>query len=518
MLALLLAACSTSIELDPEELLNPPRAATQTVQAETLTRLAATPLPTQASGVVPTVTRVSAELLRPDTPANQKLTVWVNETSDEHVAAMKVIADQFESAHGYQIEFVFVDSRNILPLARSAQTAERLPDVIFHNIEQTAGLLNESLLDIEAADTVAKALGEDSFVEGALTAHGLDSIVALPVDAWQYLLVYRKDWFDEAGLQAPNSLDAVLTAAQTFDTITFDPPPEDEDADPGAEPTEPPPLRSGIVVPNEQDLLSTQRVFEWFASANGCDLVDSDGAITFDSPACLEILEYYRGLITEYGPPDFQTDITALKAFNDGRTAMAVVPPSALAYFASNAGQPLTENVGVVTTLQGFTETGRTASFANITYMGIVVEADEMALTFAQFMLEQAYDNWLAVEPARKAPLFAGTEAAWLDSWRLMPMVQYKLLDETYPDASSTLLTNTLIQDATGFERWGFGMGQGQLMSYLYEELTMGPVLSRMLNGYISSTQAQLDAVEDILEAAAASDDGTELEGEAGEG
>ena len=155
-----------------------------------------------------------------------------------------------------------------------------------------------------------------------------------------------------------------------------------------------------------------------------------------------------------------------------------------------------------MTELQGFAESGRIASFASVTYMGIVTGSDPMSQTFAQFWFEQAYGDWLAVEPERKTPLYLGVEQEWADTWRDLPLASGNTLDEQYPSASTMLLSALLMQNNTAFERWGFGTGREQLIATLYEDLTIAPVLTRMLNGYISSNQALLDATEDIFDAA----------------
>lgn len=503
MMLLILAACGDGA-LSPEALLQPPRAATQTAQAELLETLQAAPTAAPTTVLLPTWTPISAESLRPDASTHEVLTVWINETSPEHRAVAEGIGTAFEAQHDVQVEFVFVDPQNVVPLARSARLTERLPDVIFHSWEQTAGLLTEAILDVDAADQVVASLSAEAFAPGALDRHPLvdGAIPAIPSDGWQYLIVYRKDWFADAGLQPPDSFERLMTAAATFDTISFDDAPEPTLA-PNVTPTPEPPLRSGIVVPTEQDMPSTQRAFEWFATANGCQLASTDGEIIFEQPACLEALEFYRELINEYGPPDFQTDVTALKAFVDQRTAMAILPPSSLAYFAENGGSDLTENVGIVTELTGYPEWGETTSFANLSYVGIVTDALPIASAFAEFWFSDAYGDWIQVEPERKVPLWLGQDGEWVEAWRSAALASGETLDQAYSEQGGVAFTMALTDGLIEFERWGINTGREALAAKLYEELTIAPVLTRMLNGYIGSYQAILDANEEIFEAAA---------------
>ncbi|HFC12523.1 MAG TPA: extracellular solute-binding protein [Anaerolineae bacterium] len=477
---LLLSSCAAT----PETLLKPPRLATQTAQAKLLTRDVATVVATAtAVPVLATEVVVSAEPTPLAPTSHEQLVVWVNETSADHKTLLRALGQQFEAQKGVQVEFVFIDAQNIVPLARSAQLTEQLPDIIFHDLEQSATLLALDILDVAAADGVINQLDPDTFMQDALTAQPLvdGKIAAIPVDGWQYLLVYRQDWFAEAGLDAPDTFEKLLVSAETFDTISFDKPDEDAPTpEPEATPTSVPPLRSGIVVPTEQDLPNTQRVFEWIATANGCQLADDAGEIVFEGPACLDALEFYRNLIIQYGPPDFQTDTTALKAFAAGRTAMAIVPPSALAYFADNAEFELDQAVGIVTELTGFADNGQASRFANFRYLGLVDGAGASATEFAQFWFEQAYGDWLSVEPVRKVPLRVSQgDVDWLAVWAELPLGAGQSLAQLYGDAVAGMLSAEL----TRFDRWNFG----SLTSQLYEDLTIAPILTRMVSGYIGS-------------------------------
>ena len=505
-LLLFLSACSANLDpqqyLDPEKLLNPPRLATQTALAVAAEAPEVQPTVTEIPLVVETPTPISAEIIRPETTVNQTITVWINETSDAHVDALKPIGDRFMQQHGVQVEFVFVDTQNVVALARSAQLTEQLPDIIMHNWEQAATLLALGILDPEAAQAVVDELGAETFRDGALEAFPLadGNVVSVPTDGWSYLLFYRQDWFAEAGLDAPDTLEKILVSAETFDTITL----AFEEVTPTPTPApdetpEPEILRSGIVIPTEQDLPSTQRVFEWVAMANGCELSDDAGAIIIETPACLDTLEYYRDLVNRFSPPDYQTDITALRAFAEGRTAMAFLPPSALRYFAENGAPQLTNQVGVVTQLV-MSGTVQTAAFSQINYLSIVDNADEAALAFVNFWFDEAYIDWLAVEPERKYPLRSiSGDNEMLPLWSQIPSANGQPLDQLYDSTGDVPLSELLGRNLLPINRWGGG-NRELLASQMAEQLTIAPVLQRLLSGYIGSSQAIIDIAEEIYE------------------
>ena len=81
--------------------------------------------------------------------------------------------------------------------------------------------------------------------------------VAVPSDSWTQLLVYRKDLFAKAGLAAPTSFQAIRAAATK---LTGD-------------------EMAGIVAATKPTF--TQQTFEYLAVANGCQLTNQAGAITY---------------------------------------------------------------------------------------------------------------------------------------------------------------------------------------------------------------------------------------------
>jgi multiple sugar transport system substrate-binding protein len=88
----------------------------------------------------------------------------------------------------------------------------------------------------------------------------------VPSDGWAQLLLYRKDWFDQAGLSAPKTYDDIEKAAAKMKTGDH----------------------SGITLATAPGDSFTQQTFEHLALANGCQLVDAAGAITLTSPNCVQ--------------------------------------------------------------------------------------------------------------------------------------------------------------------------------------------------------------------------------------
>ncbi len=506
LVVVLLGACSAENQadnwLDLEQLLEPPRLLTQTAIAAQPTIAPATPTVEVADEPVETATDDSADYATPDAQVNQTIQVWINQTSEEHVATFADIGDRFESEHGVQVEFVFIDSRNIVSLALAAQENNQLPDIIVHNWEQAPLLQQNGILDAAAAQAVIDKLGEDTFqpsVFESLPDEDGDAW-AIPSDGWKYLLFYRADWFAEKGLEIPASLQSIKNSAEIFDTIIL--PFETVTMTPTSAVTTPDPeatpqaeiVRSGIVIPTEQDLPSTQRVYEWIVASNGCELADESGQLTLDSYRCQGLTGYYLDLVNRFGPPDYQTDITALLALAESRTAMAILPPSAFAYIAANGEEAVKENVAVVGHLEG------KSSLTMLNYVGIVSGAERAASSFASFWFEDAYLDILAIEPEMSYPMRrqSAQVADVVKAWQALPIVNGQSLDALYPPDEGRFLVSELIDlERLPVDRWGSN-GNYLLASEIAEDLTIAPILQHMLSGYIDVEQAQDAMIDDI--------------------
>ncbi len=499
LLTILFVGCS------PEELLNPPRVATQTVQAAQLQTLLVSPVPSPTNEPFAAPTPVPTKLLTVADDIPDPIIVWLNETDAATIALAEAVGSQFTAQSGVQVQFVYLPAQKVTELAGTAKLTQQLPDLILHTNEQTAGLVADGVLDSAAANELIQALGPETFMQGVLpTVQQIDDeYVAVPSDGWQYLLLYRQDWFTAAGLAPPTTFDALLAGADTF--YNFD----NEELDRGD-------LVSGIVVPTEQDGYSTQRVFEWVATANGCRIVDNDGFVGFMHPACLASLEFYRSLVNQYSPPDYQTDVTAFKAYLDGRTAMIMAPPSILPMLAGYdpdytptcaacAENPnfLVENTGFTTQLTGQSDFATAANFALMTLWGITVDADPVATDFLSLWYEASYLDWIALAPERRVPLRVtnGDGVDQLVAWREMPLRRGEACGTAACASAETLftpqITDLLLNDLPSSERWNDGV----LRTTIYEQLTIAPILQRMLSGYVGSSQATVDTQNALLAA-----------------
>lgn len=481
VLILLLASACQSATFEP------PRAATATAQAAQSPSRTPTPLISSAPTATPGGSGLEAAAAVATTrdPA-AFLTLWASVEDESELEVLEAGLSEFTDTTGIHVEFVQVAPRLMPELMQSAVISGTLPDLVLHPVEYTHGWAEEGLLDPTTAKAVLGRLGENTFEPGALTQlSGNDeagSVMALPSTGWQQVLLYRTDWFEELGLTAPETFAELALAAEAIN---------EEDS----------PI-SGLIVPTDSALVSTQQIFEQLAVANGCRLVSQEGEIVLLHPACLAALEFYRSLINANSPIGLQTDISALNGYLSGRTGIIIASPAVLPAIAglSEDARPtcpecvtpdyLANNTGIVTTLLGDSEFAQPANFAVLTALGITSTANkEAAASFAEYWFEDLYPEWIATAPERKVPLRWGTqddETLFLEVWSEAPLsgTTQTLADVYGPDAAAQLS-----QDIASASRWGLANGQGSLLSTLYKDLLLAPLLQDMLSGYFNSSE-----------------------------
>jgi multiple sugar transport system substrate-binding protein len=478
---LLLAGCAPNLA-------DPPRRANQEAWADQPPILSGEPVilpvpsPTPGDMIIVGETAVTQT-----TSARPTITIWVNETSPAHAQALNQIVDNFNANHDLHVEALLVTPKLLPQLVSAATISNTLPDLILHPVEYSAGWAQSGVLNAEAASGVIDQLGANTFEPGALDLVRLPSGLnaAVPQDGWQQLLVYRADWFTERGLATPDNFAAIMAATEAI--------------------FEPDSVISGLVVPTESDLISTHQIFEQIALANGCELISAEGEVIFLQPACLEALEFYREIINEYSPIGVQTDTSVLNAYLAGRTGLIMGSPTILPRLAGldSISRPscpecattdyLAQNSGFVTIITGSGDLAGRARFSEVTYWGITRQANQTGVEqFLDYWYNEAYLDWLAVNPERKVPMRPGTavdNGHFYRAWRQLPLVPGgPTLEAVYGAA----LVDQISQDVAQSDRWGLPE-QGSLMAAVYENLTFSIMLQEMLSGYFNSSQSVVE-------------------------
>lgn len=492
LLTLITAACRAT-------LLEPPRLATATA------RVAATPTATAEPVIMkaptPTGEAIANTDEAPSAGPNPVLTVWINETSAAHEAALQAMSAAFMAEQPVNLEVMQVSPALLPDLVATAVLSDTLPDLILHPIEYTAGWTERGVLDAAAADAIIDQLGRDTFSPAALELIKVnDQTAAIPSDGYQQLLIYRADWFAERELPPPDNYGAMLTAAETLSDTAR--------------------LINSFIIPTESNLVTTHQAFEHIATANGCQLVDEKGEVLILEPSCREALNFYFRIVNRYSPPGVQTDASARNAFLAGRTAMIMASPNILPMLAGLDGnyppvcpecEPvdtggntinyLAQNSGLITHIHGADPATPAANFGKIMAFGVTSVADpQVAAVFLDYWFNEGYETWLAVETERKVPMRWGTASEprrFIEAWGTQPVAGSNLsLTDIYGQDVVNQLRNGIAES----NRWGFQQGQGDLVTLLYEELTFSIVLQEMLSGYFNTDQTIVELYRRITD------------------
>jgi multiple sugar transport system substrate-binding protein len=406
----------------------------------------------------------------------QSITAWTNEFQPDRLKTTEGIIADFTRKTGVKVKLVAVPEDQLSTLITNASAAGRLPDVVMATpVAESHSYAREEIFDPDAAQEVVEKLGADTFSKQALDLVSDDgTATGVPSDGWGQLLIYRKDLFDRAGLQTPETLEDVKAAAQKLHqgrTV-------------------------GITLATAPGDGFTHETFEHVGLAMGCQLVNDQGDVQFTSPQCVEALRYYGDLARNYSVEGNQDVDSTRGTYFAGRAAMMFWSPFLLDGMAGlrNDTRPscpqcksdrgfLAKNSGLVGPISA--KGGKPSQFGSVSTFNITVDANkEAAQAFVEFMMNEGYTRWLGLSPQGKYPVRLGDKedpekfvAAWE---RLESGVDRKApLSDFYSDESIA----SLGEGVKSFQRWGFAQGQGPLIGGLAGEQPIADAVNQVING-----------------------------------
>lgn len=209
---------------------------------------------------------------------------WTAQTQTDRLQNIELLASTFEALNdGVTVKVVAVDENEMATQMAAAVAAGTTPQLIEVNSEIIMALGEEGIVDTKTHQGVIKDIGKNRFHKGALTTLTSPSgdYYGLPYHGWIQGIWYRKDWFDEKGLAAPNTWKNIETAAKAL--------------------TDKANNQYGILVGTKQDSY-TEQVFTQLALSNNAAEFNAKGDLVFNSPATLETIKYYKEL-AKYNPP-----------------------------------------------------------------------------------------------------------------------------------------------------------------------------------------------------------------------
>jgi len=418
------------------------------------------------------------------------IVVWTGDTIPDRVAATEEIVAAFTAETGIEVELVGVEEDQFNQVLTSAAAAGDLPDVVGSQpLAAVRTLAANELLNTEATAAVIEALGADTFSERSLelTRDGEEQL-SVPTDAWSQLLYYRTDLFEAAGLDAPETYEDILAAAEALDSDDV----------------------AGFVGATTPGDAFTQQTFEHLALANGCELVDESGEIVIASDQCVEAFEFYQELIGNFSVAGTQDVDTVRAGYFAGQAAMAIWSTFLLDELAGlrNDALPscpecvddpefLAANTAVVAGLQG-PSGDEPAQFGEVSSWAITATAaTEPSQQFIEYMLSDGYVDWIAIAPEGKFPVRNGTAdnpTEYVEAWQGLDVgVDTSApLSDFYPQEVIDILQS----GADTFSRWGITQGQGDLVGASLGELPVPQAIGALTGGGSDAQAAAEQAAE----------------------
>ena len=424
----------------------------------------------------------------------EDLRFWTTEEQPERLAKQEEMAAAFAEATGHSVEVIPVTESELGTRATAAFAAGDLPDVIYHTLQYALPWAEAGILDTDAATDVVEDLGADTFASGALSLAELPDggYASVPVDGWTQMIVYRKDLFDEAGLEPPNSYANVLAAVEALHN---------------------PPEMYGFVAATKVDENFMSQVLEHVFLANGVSIVDEGGVATLEEGPTLEVLDFYKAIAEASPPGELYWDQSRTLYFS-GNAAMIIWSPFILDELAglrdSNppminddpASPELASLTGIVTNFAGPSNPDG-AAWGDIRYFGITSDAaTDAAMEFVTYSMGEGYGQTLSIAPEGKFPVRRGTAenpSEFTDLWATLPVG----VDRQAP--LGDLYEASMIEEIVGgldvAQRWGVEEGQLATASKVVNSQVINRVVRQYIDGEIegaAAVQALNDAIAGV--------------------
>ncbi|MCA9859705.1 MAG: extracellular solute-binding protein [Thermomicrobiales bacterium] len=246
------------------------------------------------------------------------ISYWHHFTSDSEMLGLEQITAVFEEAHpGVAIISENIPNADFMTQFTTAAVGGSLPNTTMAAADRIPDMLAlGGLIDLtERFNAWDGSSGIDPSLMEAATIDG--QIYGLPAFLFVDWLYYRKDWFDEAGLAAPDTWEDLQAAAIALTDA------ENDRYGFG--------LRGGDG--GQGGIQNVMRAYGGLsADENGIPVIDRDKAI--------EAIAFYAGLFTTDGavPPSAPNDSYSqiMQAFRTGQTAMVLHHTGSLAEISAD--------------------------------------------------------------------------------------------------------------------------------------------------------------------------------------
>ncbi len=364
----------------------------------------------------------------------QLVEFWTTDNEEERVKVYEAVAAKYMEMHpNVEVKIVPVEEGGLSQRIAIAAAANRLPDIVRMGVERSAAFAADGLLDENAAVAVIDAVGKDDFRAGPLKMvvdPSTGQYAAVPYDGWIQAIWYRTDLFNQLGLNAPTSWDAIQAACDTI---------------PGNGN-----FLYALTLGTDPGQNYGQQVFEQFAMSNNAWPFDEDGNVSMNTPEMVEALRFYTGL-QKCAAPGPQYWRGARENYEYDQAAMLFYSTYIMDDLVDGSGlegggqaqlatPDLAQKTGFAPMMTG---PNGSASYGQLVTLGLMKGADPAAQDVVKFFLTEGYQDVLALAPFGKVPVLKSAVDGWKSS----------------SDYFANYSPDTLEQIANGYEtmqRWLF--------------------------------------------------------------
>ncbi|MDC3060888.1 extracellular solute-binding protein [Candidatus Pelagibacter sp.] len=405
---------------------------------------------------------------------------WTTEVQPARMEKQMEMAKSFEAKTGIKVEVIPIEEKDLGTRATAAAAAGDLPDVIYHTLQYVLPWAEAGILDVDANNDVVKALGKKTFAPGALKmAKKGSKIAAVPVDGWTQMVVYRKDLFEQAGLEPPTNyanIEKAIDALSSNDMF-------------------------GFVAATKTDENFMSQVLEHVLLANGVNIVKKGGTKK-QGKALKNSLEFYKKL-AKASPSGELYWKQSRELYFAGKTPMIIWSPfimdelaglrdSAPPTINSDPTSPeLASKTGFITNFSG-PNNKKGAAWADIRYFGITADADtDEAKKFVMYSMDEGYTSTLSIAPEGKFPVRRGNSSdpeAYTKAWSKLPVG----VDRKAPltDLYSADVINNIVAGLDTANRWGVKEGELSRASKIINAQFINRIAREYMDDQISVDEA----------------------------
>jgi len=333
---------------------------------------------------------------------------WTTDNEEVRVDRYEEVAAAFmEQNPDIEVRIVPIDEGTVSQRVATAVGANRLPAIIRMGVERASTFAADGLLNEEAATAVIESIGEDDFRDGPLqmvTSPETGSYVAVPYDGWLQAIWYREDVFNEMGLEAPVTWEAINAACEALPG-EFD-------------------LLYGLTLGTDPGQNYGHQIFEQIAISNGAFPFDEEGNVTMNTPEMIEALEFYTSLqrCAQPGPQYWRG---AREQYQYGTSGMMFYSTYIMDDLVDGSGleeggnvdiavENLPENTGFASAMTG--PSGESATYGQLVTLGITRDAPEEAQAVVEFFMTEGYQDILSLAPFGKVPVLESAVDEWSSS------------------------------------------------------------------------------------------------------